>query len=262
MSSDSVNDLTETFGDFLKRHREASGKKLEDISRTTRIAKRYLEALESNDFDELPEEAFARGFVKSYAAEVGLDVDECLSRYDRFKRSLMPTEVKEIPKSRMGGALFVGGRRSTNSSRFPLVLLWGFLFLGMVLVVGLVVIYWVSLPEEELAQSQEIVEPLEPEEPSVDRIPQLEEEYETPPPPSTLEVHALETLRLQLRLDQAATQEIVLNEGESRSFEVFRQVEIRGIEVGAVEFFYNGEPIEVSDPVMRLLNRHIFADEL
>ena len=62
-----------TFGEDLKRERELRKIPLREISESTKINLRYLEALERNDFEHLPGGVFARGFVRAYAQYIGID---------------------------------------------------------------------------------------------------------------------------------------------------------------------------------------------
>src|SRR6266702_473811 len=52
-----------TFGDHLKREREMRGVSLDEISAATRIATRFLQAIENEQWDKLPGGVFNRGFV-------------------------------------------------------------------------------------------------------------------------------------------------------------------------------------------------------
>jgi cytoskeletal protein RodZ len=58
---------------MLRAARERRGLSLRQVSNTTKIAMMTLEALERNDIARLPGGIFSRGFVRSYALEVGLD---------------------------------------------------------------------------------------------------------------------------------------------------------------------------------------------
>jgi cytoskeletal protein RodZ len=62
-------------GSSLASARLARGLDLRDVERDTRIRARYLAALEEEDFDSLPGEAYAAGFLRTYAAYLGLDAD-------------------------------------------------------------------------------------------------------------------------------------------------------------------------------------------
>ena len=68
-------------GARLREAREARGVSLSEISATTRIAVGTLEALERNEVDSLPKGIFFRSFVRSYAAEVGLDPEVTLQEF-------------------------------------------------------------------------------------------------------------------------------------------------------------------------------------
>jgi cytoskeleton protein RodZ len=69
------------FGTFLRQAREARGISLQQVSVTTRISARVLDALERNDPSKLPGGIFSRAFVRSYAREVGLDPDLAVSSF-------------------------------------------------------------------------------------------------------------------------------------------------------------------------------------
>jgi cytoskeleton protein RodZ len=69
------------FGEHLKREREMRGVTLEEISTATRIAPRFLVALENEHWDELPGGVFNRGFIRAVARFLGLDEDTLVSEY-------------------------------------------------------------------------------------------------------------------------------------------------------------------------------------
>jgi cytoskeleton protein RodZ len=73
------------FGTRLREARERRGITLRQIADHTKISMSALEALERNDASRLPGGIFARSFVRSYAAEVGLDPDATVDDFlDRF----------------------------------------------------------------------------------------------------------------------------------------------------------------------------------
>ena len=65
-------------GSRLRAAREAKQLSLREIADTTKISVSALEALEENDVARLPGGIFTRGFVRSYAAEVGLDSEQTM----------------------------------------------------------------------------------------------------------------------------------------------------------------------------------------
>ncbi len=66
------------FGETLRLARVAKKITFEDAERVTRISRRYLEALEQENFGILPAPVYARGFLRSYAGYLGLDPSQLL----------------------------------------------------------------------------------------------------------------------------------------------------------------------------------------
>ena len=69
------------FGATLRQAREHRGVSLRQISTSTKISMAALEALEKNDISRLPGGIFTRAFVRSYAAEVGLDPEHTVQEF-------------------------------------------------------------------------------------------------------------------------------------------------------------------------------------
>src|SRR5215813_3762592 len=86
-----------TFGERLKRERELREVSLEEVAKGTRIAERFLEALENEQWDKLPGGVFGRGFVRSIARYLGLSEENLLSEYDlaRGESSSPPLQKSE-----------------------------------------------------------------------------------------------------------------------------------------------------------------------
>src|SRR5258708_17697083 len=68
-------------GDRLGRERELRGVILEEITESTKISRRHLEALEGEHFDQLPGGVFNKGFVRAYARFLGIDGDQAVADY-------------------------------------------------------------------------------------------------------------------------------------------------------------------------------------
>lgn len=71
-------------GRELREARERLGLGLEACERATRIRSAQLQAMEDERFDRLPEPAYTRGFLRSYARLLGLDADRLVAEYDRI----------------------------------------------------------------------------------------------------------------------------------------------------------------------------------
>ncbi len=70
-----------SFGEKLKLEREKRKISLEQISSSTKIGTRMLQALEEDKFSQLPGGIFNKGFVRAYARVVGLDEDQTVADY-------------------------------------------------------------------------------------------------------------------------------------------------------------------------------------
>ncbi len=68
-----------SFGESLRRERELRGVSLQEISASTKIGARALQAIEEDRFDKLPPGLFVRGFVREYARFLGLDEQKILT---------------------------------------------------------------------------------------------------------------------------------------------------------------------------------------
>ena len=69
-------------GQTLKEAREKKGLTLDDLQQTTKIQKRYLIAIEAENFDALPGYFYVRAFIQQYAKVVDLDGDELLAQLE------------------------------------------------------------------------------------------------------------------------------------------------------------------------------------
>lgn len=68
-------------GRLLMEARTAKGLSLADVETVTRIRQKWLEALENGEYNKLPQGAVARGFLRTYAAYLGLDTQAALNLY-------------------------------------------------------------------------------------------------------------------------------------------------------------------------------------
>ncbi len=72
----SREELLLELGGCLKRAREAQELTIEEIVLSLKLRSVYLHALESGDWDEMPGEVYAIGFLKQYANYLNIDVSE------------------------------------------------------------------------------------------------------------------------------------------------------------------------------------------
>ncbi len=71
----------ESIGEFFRQVRETKGLTIDEVASKTRIRSDFVKALEDGNFAKLPDQVFARGFVRSYARSLGLDEDDAIHRF-------------------------------------------------------------------------------------------------------------------------------------------------------------------------------------
>lgn len=71
----------ESVGEFFRQVRETKGLTVDEVASKTRIRSDFVKALEDGNFAKLPDQVFARGFVRSYARSLGLDEDDAIHRF-------------------------------------------------------------------------------------------------------------------------------------------------------------------------------------
>ncbi|OGS96444.1 MAG: hypothetical protein A3H31_07585 [Gallionellales bacterium RIFCSPLOWO2_02_FULL_57_47] len=85
-------------GKMLREARELLGLSVMDVASQIKFAPRQIEALEADDYQRLPEAAFLRGFVRSYAKILHLDAETVLTALPQNKAvpaELIPGSVGE-----------------------------------------------------------------------------------------------------------------------------------------------------------------------
>jgi cytoskeleton protein RodZ len=71
----------ESVGEFFKQVRETKGLTVDEVASKTRIRSDFVKALEDGNFARLPDQVFAKGFVRSYARSLGLDEEDAIHRF-------------------------------------------------------------------------------------------------------------------------------------------------------------------------------------
>ena len=92
--SDSATDESEGYGRtglgaLLRSERRKRGLSLSQVSEMTRLRPYILEALEEEDWGQLPAPVFVKGFIRSYARALGLQEGKAVSLFPE----LAPTDV-------------------------------------------------------------------------------------------------------------------------------------------------------------------------
>lgn len=88
-------------GSSLKAAREARKLSLEEVEEETKIRRKYLQALENEQYDVLPGQVYARAFLKNYARFLNLDVEEVMIAFDYSSAKESPQEQDNINTSKL-----------------------------------------------------------------------------------------------------------------------------------------------------------------
>ena len=112
-----------TFSEELREAREAKGVTLEDLAVSTKINLKILKSLETGDFEVLPQ-TYIKGFLRTYAREVGLDAEAIVKAYDAQKKAV--AEVFLHPSK----------TEKKLHRRFPWSIIGGLVGLCLILFVG------------------------------------------------------------------------------------------------------------------------------
>ncbi len=86
----------ESIGARYRQTRETRGYTLEQVARDTHIARRFLEALEDEDFAIFPGEPYLLGFMRTYANYLGIDAEETVTLYHNLKLQEQPPPIDEL----------------------------------------------------------------------------------------------------------------------------------------------------------------------
>jgi transcriptional regulator with XRE-family HTH domain len=86
-------------GELLRQARQERGVSLAQAEEATRIRRKFLAALEEEDYATLPGGVYVKGFLRNYATYLGLDSEEVLKIYREAEAAAAaPTEVQAPPK--------------------------------------------------------------------------------------------------------------------------------------------------------------------
>lgn len=131
----------------LREARERLGMSVHDVAERIKFAPRQVEALEANDFTHLPEAAFLRGFVRSYARVLHLDEAALISALPSGPSGQITAKAQSV------NAAFPNMESLRRNN-----VLWFAGALGVALVLGSFVLFHEGEPT--VKQAQVVVEPV------------------------------------------------------------------------------------------------------
>ncbi|MBG3876326.1 helix-turn-helix domain-containing protein, partial [Desulfovibrio oxamicus] len=102
-------------GIALREAREAKGLDIDDVAIRIKVSARVLRGIEDGDQDQLPHSVYARGFIKSYAALLGVDNDLVMRAVDE-------AYPFEVPEDLLSETVIVQPRGRARTGISPVVL--------------------------------------------------------------------------------------------------------------------------------------------
>lgn len=239
-----------TLGQELKQRREALGKKLEDISKATNIAVRFLHAIERDDYRELPGDIYNRSFIRQLAKAIDYDENRALQLYERQSGSpRIPTdeEVNRAPETapppKTGNALLLA-----LSLAVAVVVVAGtsYAFPGWWNVFGNLFVAFKAKPTPPTPPQNGGLTPP----PSADAAapPPVTPSAPPAPPPTeglTLELRATGKCWTRLQLDDGKPEEFILLPDDVRLYRAKEKIVLSLGALPAVSVTVNGRPLQL-----------------
>ena len=135
-----------TIGEVLRLARISQGLSLEELQRKTDIQLDLLEALETDNFDKLPNLFYTRSFLRKYAWAVELDENIILDAYDSGNRiTYEEVDVDEIELS---------GRRRSNRKKQSFLPLFYFLLFSLSIIAFVSYYVWNYIQTQPINTSE------------------------------------------------------------------------------------------------------------
>lgn len=143
-----------TIGEVLRLARTNQGLTLEELHKKTEIQLDMLEAMEADDFDQLPSPFYTRSFLRKYAWAVELDERIVLDAYD--SGSMITYEEVDVNEDEL-----TGRRRSSKKNKASFLPLFYFILFALSIVIFVTYYVWNYLqtqPERSSASSYSVVQ--------------------------------------------------------------------------------------------------------
>ena len=143
-----------TIGEVLRLARTNQGLTLEELHKKTEIQLDMLEAMEDDDFDQLPSPFYTRSFLRKYAWAVELDERIVLDAYD--SGSMITYEEVDVDEDEL-----TGRRRSSKKNKTSFLPLFYFILFALSIVIFVTYYVWNYIqtqPERSTASSYSVVQ--------------------------------------------------------------------------------------------------------
>jgi cytoskeletal protein RodZ len=138
-----------SIGDRLKRARTRRKLSIAEVEDATRIRSKFLLALESDSWDQIPSEVYGRGYLETYAVFLKMPAEEIMRDYDKMRtvyaRHCKEGHVELAPRTTISFPKF------TLTPKFLLMCVLGLGLAGFVSVIGVQLRAYAATPFLQLA---------------------------------------------------------------------------------------------------------------
>ncbi len=83
-------------GSRLAQAREDRALSIEEVARALRLSARHIQALEADDYENLPGPTYVRGYLRSYAQLLDLPVEEIIASYNALSVAQQPVDLGKL----------------------------------------------------------------------------------------------------------------------------------------------------------------------
>lgn len=135
-----------TVGEVLKNKRKNLRKSLDLVSADTKIQKRFIKYIESNEFSPFESEVFLKGFIKIYAEYLGLDVKKVLALYRRTNPIVKEKQKNSFKKN------IIKGKKLFFNPQMVITALIALFTLGILLYIGYQIYRFQTPPKLSILQ--------------------------------------------------------------------------------------------------------------
>ncbi|NOX16892.1 MAG: DUF4115 domain-containing protein [Chlorobi bacterium] len=243
-----INEELKELSGLLKAEREAKKITLKEISDSSRINIKFLEAIENGDFDVM-EEVYIRAFLKTYAKYVGLNPEKVLTDFELAKKNKLgrttetplPIAVANGEKERAEKSFAEDDEKEKKKKGVAM-----FVALAALVVIALAIIFFLPKEEENIPQETSFEEILK------------EKKVESPPittPKKTVEQKEGVSVRIDangkcwigVRADADTTSsQYMLSEGSKKFFTASDSMRIVFGNPAGVKVFFNNKELNVA----------------
>jgi cytoskeletal protein RodZ len=223
-----------SLGQDLKRERELRGISLKEISSSTKISLRFLEALEEDRLDIIPGNFFIKAILRSYAKFIGLEEDYVLNKF--YEASL------ELEQSQESKQIKRKTRPGIKKNVKKLIYFTTLIIILVIFLLSLYYLFFLSKQAPPAIEEQKTSTRLQEEnELPPSRIEPLEE-FLTKEESLTIEISFVEETWLQVRADSVLKVDGLKQPGEIIMIKANEELLIHTGNAGGISYTLNNKP--------------------